>query len=114
MFGTTPRLNVTHSSHADQNTRLKALETACRDYSTIAAELRMLEGLRARVPPAAQFNIQPGDWFRIYREKLRFCTGTFKVIYVDEKKIHVRMLNCIQQFQLQSVYLRSWQPKNHR
>lgn len=48
---------------------MQALETVKREMAAIAAELRIKQSLRSKLPPATKYDIKPGDDVLVYREK---------------------------------------------
>lgn len=89
VYGVDPAFPVVNAKHPKQRERMAALQTARREMSTIAAELRVRQALRSKLPPATRYDIKPGDDVLVYREKEKEWLGPHRVTKIFEKEVYV-------------------------
>lgn len=103
VYGMLPRFPTPSSSLPDQEHRMRALETARREMSTITSRLRIQQALRAKLPPATRYLVTPGDRVFVYQERRKAWTGPYTVHKIHEKEVFVHVDGALKHFNLSQV-----------
>lgn len=69
VFGIDPAFAAVNAKFPHQRDRMAALDVVRRKMATIAAEPRIQQALRSKLPPATRYSISPGDEVFVYREE---------------------------------------------
>ena len=85
VFGCLPRFPMVNSGHPGKKERMKALQQARIEMSTITVDLRIKRAMLSRVSRNTDVIFQPGDKVRVFRKTDRKYVGPFPVIRVDKK-----------------------------
>lgn len=57
--------------------------------ASISARLRVSSALRAKLPPASRYDVNPGDAVFVYKEAEKRWKGPFRVVKVADKQVYV-------------------------
>ncbi len=89
VFGVLPRFPSIGTELPNQTDRMRCLAIARQEMATISAELRIRRALKAKVPPAADYILAPGDLVRVRRESDRKLFGPYPVTRVTGKNVFI-------------------------
>ncbi|MEM1283154.1 MAG: reverse transcriptase domain-containing protein [Chlamydiota bacterium] len=89
VFGSLPRFPCVNSTLPNQRERMRALEVARAEMSTVTSELRIRKAMLSKVPRNADLVLNPGDMVRVFRETDRKYLGPYPVIRVDGKQVFI-------------------------
>ena len=100
VFGTLPRFPPLSPTLPGHENRMKAMASARQEMADITAKLKIQLALRARVPPAAMYNITPGENVFIHDEKSKKWLGPYPVSKTFNKAVWVNRPDGERQYSL--------------
>lgn len=69
VFGTVPTFTSIEGGQKTQKERMKVIWTAKAKMERMTADLRIKTALKAKIPPATQFDFIPRQTVRVFRER---------------------------------------------
>ena len=91
VFGTIPTFPTMNTNLPSQRDRMEALSYARNEMAAISAKLRIQSALRAKLPPATEYLVYPGDWVYVFRERTKDWNGPYETLRVTGKDIFVEI-----------------------
>ncbi|MEM6805931.1 MAG: reverse transcriptase domain-containing protein, partial [Bacteroidota bacterium] len=78
-----------HTNLPKQEDRMRAIQIARTEMSTITSELRIRKAMLSKVPRNANLTLKPGEKVRVFRETDKKYLGPYPVVRVDGKQVFV-------------------------
>lgn len=89
VFGAVPRFPPHSTPLLSHEDRMKAMQVARTQMADITAELRIARALRAQLPPASKYMVNPGDQVYVHHEKDKNWKGPYNVVRTFDKMVWV-------------------------